>query len=52
LCRVLQQTTPLLNEHQLPDAAGMYIADLDGGSLGMKTLKIAIIPEQEFLEPY
>lgn len=42
----------LLNEHQLPVAAGMYIAYIDCGKLGTKTLKLAIIPEQQFLDHY
>lgn len=42
----------LLNEHQLPVAAGMYIAYIDCGSIGTKTLKLAIIPEQQFLDHY
>ncbi|HTY12002.1 MAG TPA: T9SS type A sorting domain-containing protein [Bacteroidota bacterium] len=42
----------LLNEHKLPVAAGMYIAYIDCGSLGTKTLKFAIIPEQQFLDHY
>ena len=42
----------LLNEHKLPVAAGMYIAYIDCGSLGTKTLKLAIIPEQQFLDHY
>src|SRR5208283_824275 len=42
----------LLNENKLPVAAGMYIAYIDCGSLGTKTLKFAIIPEQQFLDHY
>jgi hypothetical protein len=42
----------LLNEHQLPVAAGMYIAYVDCPGLGTKTLKLAIIPEQQFLDHY
>ncbi|MGA9406577.1 MAG: T9SS type A sorting domain-containing protein, partial [Bacteroidota bacterium] len=42
----------LLNEHKLPVAAGMYIAYIDCGSLGTRTLKLAIIPEQQFLDHY
>jgi len=42
----------LLNEHQLPVASGMYIAFIDCGPLGTKTLKLAIIPEQQFLDHY
>jgi hypothetical protein len=42
----------LLNEHQLPVAAGMYIAYIDLPGLGTKTLKLAIIPEQQFLDHY
>jgi len=42
----------LLNEHQLPIGSGMYIAYIDCGSLGTKTLKFAVIPEQQFLDHY
>ncbi len=42
----------LLNEHQLPVAAGMYIAYVDCPGLGTRTLKMAIIPEQQFLDHY
>ena len=42
----------LLNEHKLPVASGMYIAFVDCGPLGTKTLKLAIIPEQQFLDHY
>ncbi len=42
----------LLNEHKLPVAAGMYIAYIDCGSLGTRTIKLAIIPEQQFLDHY
>ncbi len=42
----------LLNQNKLPVAAGMYIAYIDCGSLGTKTLKFAIIPEQQFLDHY
>ena len=42
----------LLNENQLPVAAGMYIAYIDCHALGTKTLKLAIIPEQQFLDHY
>ncbi len=42
----------LMNEHQLPVAAGMYIAHIDCPGLGTKILKLAIIPEQQFLDHY
>ena len=42
----------LLNENKLPVAAGMYIAYIDCAALGTKTLKFAIIPEQQFLDHY
>ena len=42
----------LLNEYQLPVAAGMYIAYIELPGLGTKTLKLAIIPEQQFLDHY
>ncbi len=42
----------LMNEHQLPIAAGMYIAYIDCGSLGTRTLKLAVIPEQQYLDHY
>jgi hypothetical protein len=43
----------LLNDHQLPVAAGMYIAYIDLPALGKTTtLKLAIIPEQQFLDHY
>jgi hypothetical protein len=42
----------LLNENQLPVASGMYIAFIDCGPLGTKTLKLAVIPEQQFLDHY
>ncbi len=43
----------LLNEYQLPVAAGMYIVYIDLPDLGQtKTLKLAIIPEQQFLDHY
>jgi hypothetical protein len=47
------QDWDLLNEYQLPVAAGMYIAYIDMPDLGQtKTLKLAIIPEQQFLDHY
>lgn len=42
----------LLNEHQLPVASGMYIAFIDCGPLGTRTLKMAVILEQQFLDHY
>lgn len=47
----------LQNEQGLPVASGMYIAyielkDANGNDLGTKTLKIAIIQEQQFLRFY
>ncbi len=42
----------LMNEHQLPIAAGMYIAHIDCPGIGTKILKLAIIPEQQFLDHY
>jgi hypothetical protein len=43
----------LLNQHNFPVASGMYIAHVDMPDLGMaKTLKIAIIQEQEVLDVY
>ncbi len=41
----------LLNENGLPVAAGMYLAYIDT-PIGTKTLKLAIIPEQQFLDHY
>jgi hypothetical protein len=47
------QEWDLLNDHSLPVAAGMYIAYIDMPDLGKtKTLKLAIIPEQQFLDHY
>ena len=42
----------LMNEHQLPIAAGMYVAYVDCGPLGKRVLKLAVIPEQQFLDHY
>ncbi len=47
----------LQNENALPVASGMYLAyielkDAAGNDLGTKTLKIAIIQEQQFLRNY
>jgi hypothetical protein len=41
----------LMNENQLPVAAGMYIAQITT-PIGSRTLKLAIIPEQQFLDHY
>ena len=47
------QDWDLLNDHQLPVAAGMYVAYIDLPTLGKTTtLKLAIIPEQQFLDHY
>ncbi len=47
------QDWDLLNEYQLPVAAGMYVAYIDLPDIGQtKTLKLAIIPEQQFLDHY
>jgi hypothetical protein len=50
-------TWNLQNESGLPIASGIYIAyiemkDAAGTDLGTKTLKMAIIPEQQFLRNY
>jgi len=47
----------LQNEHGLPVASGIYIAylelqDATGSDLGTKTIKIAIIQEQQFLRNF
>ncbi|MCX6138328.1 MAG: CHRD domain-containing protein [Ignavibacteriales bacterium] len=42
----------LNNAHNLPVASGIYLAYIDMGSLGTKTLKLAIIQEQQFLQNY
>ncbi|HMK38286.1 MAG TPA: T9SS type A sorting domain-containing protein, partial [Bacteroidota bacterium] len=40
----------LNNEKGFPVAAGMYIAYIDMHDLGTKTLKLGIIPEQQYLD--
>ncbi|MEK7671206.1 MAG: hypothetical protein AAB344_03190, partial [Bacteroidota bacterium] len=43
----------LQNENGLPVASGIYIAYIEMGNIGTtKTLKIAIIQEQQFLRNY
>ena len=42
----------LNNSHNLPVASGIYLAYVDMGLLGTKTLKVAIIQEQQFLQNY
>ena len=42
----------LTNSHNLPVASGIYLAYVDMGLLGTKTLKVAIIQEQQFLQNY
>lgn len=42
----------LLNESKLPVASGMYVAYVDCPGLGTKTLKLALILEQQFLDHY
>jgi len=47
------QTWDLNNEAGLPVAAGMYIIYVDMPDLGVtKTLKLAVIPEMQFLDRY
>ena len=43
-------TWDLNNEKGFPVAAGMYIAYIDMQSFGTKTLKLGIIPEQQYLD--
>jgi hypothetical protein len=60
LVRKLEKNTPdqfftwdLLNENGLPVASGIYIVYLDMADLGVtKTLKVAIIQEQQILQRY
>jgi hypothetical protein len=40
----------LNNEKGFPVAAGMYIAYIDMKDLGTKTLKLGVIPEQQYLD--
>jgi hypothetical protein len=39
----------LLNENELPVAGGLYIVNIEMPGLGSKNLKLALIPEQQFL---
>ena len=43
-------TWDLNNEKGFPVAAGMYIVYIDMQSLGTKTLKLGVIPEQQYLD--
>ena len=40
----------LKNESGFPVAAGMYIVYVDMGALGTKTLKLGVIPEQQYID--
>jgi hypothetical protein len=40
----------LNNEKGFPVAAGMYIVYIDMHDLGTKTLKLGVIPEQQYLD--
>ncbi len=42
----------LQNANQIPVASGMYIAFIDAGSIGAKTLKLAIFSPQERIQTY
>ncbi|HAY33341.1 MAG TPA: T9SS type A sorting domain-containing protein [Ignavibacteria bacterium] len=42
----------LQNEDQIPVASGMYVVFVDGGSLGSKTLKIAIFTPTERIQTF
>jgi len=40
----------LKNESGFPVAAGMYLVYVDMGNLGTKTLKLGVIPEQQYID--
>ncbi|MBK8980884.1 MAG: hypothetical protein IPM38_00845 [Ignavibacteria bacterium] len=42
----------LQNTDQIPVASGMYIVFVDGGSLGSKTLKVAIFTPTERIQTF
>jgi hypothetical protein len=57
LVRTLMKNSPdqflqwdLRNESGFPVAAGMYIVYVDMGAIGTKTLKLGVIPEQQYID--